>query len=145
MDIYEYCQRSAVCGIPREELLNLLENKSSFFSLKHIVDKLLLTARNSAGREMLQQGFPRVIKCIREYYENPEGEDFYIATNNSFLACDQTRTGFRIYNSSIGVERNDCKACHLAALQLAREGKLENKKVKKKVKTKKRRDNYDNN
>ena len=140
MDIYEYCQRSAVCGIPREELLNLLENQSRLFYLKHTANNLLLTARNSAGREMLQQGFPRVIKCIREYYETPEREDLHIATNNSFLACDQTRTGFRIYNSSIGVERNDCKACHLAALQLAREGKLENKKVKKKVKAKKEKE-----
>ena len=124
MDIYDYYMRHTINGAPRSVLTAVLQNNDSLLHARVANGRILLSADCAKGEQKLQKLFTsRIIKCIKDYYQKP-GEPFTFKSNNMFLLCDRVRDH---YNMDVYVSRNDCRVCHLCAMQKANEGDIEYK------------------
>lgn len=124
MDIYDYYMRHTINGAPRSVLTAVLQNNDPLIHARVANGRIFLSADCAKGEQKLQKLFTtRIIKCIKDYYQKP-GEPFNFKSNNTFLLCDRVRDHFNI---DVYVSRNDCRICHLCAMQTADEGDIEYK------------------
>ncbi len=125
MNIYEYYTRHTINGAPRSELLSVFRCENPHLSVRESNGRLLLVPQDDIGKKELARCFnSRVIKCVKEYYQNPDEWPLSISSSNAFLACDKVRDYLGLTHS---VSRSDCRGCHLCALQKAAEGSIEYK------------------
>lgn len=123
MDIYEFFMRRSINGAPRNMLLSILEYRNRHLTVEQNNGRLLLKPVDDQGKSDLKEYFKsRIIKCVREYYRNPD-EPLNIKSNNAFLTCDRVRDNLGIKH----VSRNDCRSCHICANRLAEDGGIEYK------------------
>ena len=124
MDIYDYYMRHTINGAPRSVITAVLQNNDPLLHAKVANGRILVSADCTEGERKLQKLFKsRIIKCVKDYYQKPD-EPFTFKSNNAFLLCDRVRDH---YNIDGYVSRNDCRSCHLCAMQKANEGNIEYK------------------
>lgn len=124
MNIYEYYMRHTINGAPRSILLSVLRCENPHLSAKESNGRLILSPQDDIGKEELKKFFSsRIIKCVKEYYQNPDEWPPSTSSNNAFLACDKARS----YLGLNFVSRNDCRGCHLCAIQKVDAGDIEYK------------------
>jgi len=70
----------------------------------------------------------KVINCVENYYELPEGRKIKGGKGNQYLRCRQIRNAYNLDT----VSNLDCIRCHIACLKAEKDGEMKRKPLRKK-------------
>jgi hypothetical protein len=130
MSLTQYFGRFAIEGFSLSKLHDILTHRDTRYSFNGTPGALIIAA-TSLGDE-----YPRVIRCVNEYWTNDEGgKKIAVSGSSHSLKCHLVRQAIN-YPAGYGM---NCVNCHLHCLESASEGTLRriNNKSSKKGKKKK--------
>lgn len=113
MNLIDYINRRNIAGLQREELRTVLIGMHPSLQVKFASNGVIMLTDNT------------VIKCVSEYYQNPNSNEDLKKYNNSTSKCYYVQRELNIEN----VPMNMCEMCHLRCLNM-----YEDKKLKRKYK-----------
>ena len=115
VDIVEAYQKLFAGKMYPSQLLRALQGEDPDIKVKGVSNSVIMFSNGE------------LLKCTNSYYENLEGKQPALCTNNGFVSCRQVRAclGLRDIVNDV-----DCVECHIQCLKLLQAHKIKRKKRK---------------